>query len=215
MRLRMTIVLASALAAPAALAQSDVDTTNKYAWTENAGFLNWRDAGNPVASQGVTFLGDHLAGWVWGENIGWLHVGAGGGPYSNASGVDYGVNVNAGTGELSGYAWGENVGWINFGTTPTIGPDGARIDLGADRFRGYAWGENIGWVNLDDAAVFVGITASGSGPDLNGDGTVDGADLGLLLGAWGPCPGSPCPADLNGDGTVDGADLGLLLGAWG
>lgn len=25
----------------------------------------------------------------------------------------------------------------------------------------------------------------------------------------------PCPADLNHDGTVDGADLGLLLGAWG
>jgi hypothetical protein len=49
--------------------------------------------------------------------------------------------------------------------------------------------------------------------DLTGDGVVDGADLGLLLGAWGPCPG--CPADFNGDGAVDGADLGLLLGAWG
>jgi Subtilase family len=46
--------------------------------------------------------------------------------------------------------------------------------------------------------------------DLNGDGVVDGADLGLLLGAWGT-PG----ADLNNDGTTDGADLGLLLGAWG
>ena len=48
--------------------------------------------------------------------------------------------------------------------------------------------------------------------DLNGDTIVDGADLGLLLGAWGNGPG---PADLNGDGNVDGADLGLLLGAWG
>jgi hypothetical protein len=27
--------------------------------------------------------------------------------------------------------------------------------------------------------------------------------------------GSTCPADLNGDGVVDGADLGILLGAWG
>jgi len=26
---------------------------------------------------------------------------------------------------------------------------------------------------------------------------------------------APCPADLNGDGVVDGADLGMLLGAWG
>jgi hypothetical protein len=40
----------------------------------------------------------------------------------------------------------------------------------------------------------------------------DGADLGLLLGAWG---GEAQPADLNVDGTIDGADLGLLLGAWG
>lgn len=48
--------------------------------------------------------------------------------------------------------------------------------------------------------------------DLNGDGVVNGADLGLLLGAWGSCPG--CPADLNGDGIVDGADLGILLSTW-
>ncbi len=53
----------------------------------------------------------------------------------------------------------------------------------------------------------------GSGPmgDLNGDGVVDGADLGALLQNWG---GSGT-GDLNGDGIVDGADLGLLLQNWG
>jgi hypothetical protein len=50
--------------------------------------------------------------------------------------------------------------------------------------------------------------------DLNQDHIVNGADLGLLLGAWGTCP-SPCTADLNNNGIVDGADLGLMLGAWG
>ena len=49
--------------------------------------------------------------------------------------------------------------------------------------------------------------------DLDGDGCVDGLDLGLLLGSWGPCVG--CIADLNGDGKVDGGDLGALLAAWG
>jgi hypothetical protein len=48
--------------------------------------------------------------------------------------------------------------------------------------------------------------------DVNGDEIVNGADLGLLLGAWGPANGSPF--DLNHDGVVDGADLGLLLGCW-
>jgi hypothetical protein len=47
--------------------------------------------------------------------------------------------------------------------------------------------------------------------DLNGDNRVDGADLGLLLGAWGT--NQPC-SDLDRDGVVNGADLGLLLGNW-
>jgi len=38
--------------------------------------------------------------------------------------------------------------------------------------------------------------------DLNGDGIVDGADLGLLLAGWGTAD-----ADLNGDGSVDLTDL--------
>ncbi|MCA9285990.1 MAG: hypothetical protein KDA22_12275 [Phycisphaerales bacterium] len=57
--------------------------------------------------------------------------------------------------------------------------------------------------------------------DLNQDGFVNGADLGLLLASWSQFPGEPgcggdlcCPADLNGDGFVDGSDLGLLLGNW-
>lgn len=54
--------------------------------------------------------------------------------------------------------------------------------------------------------------------DLNGDGVVGPADLGILLGAWGNpgCSGArPCAADLNSDGVVGPADLGILLGNWG
>lgn len=48
--------------------------------------------------------------------------------------------------------------------------------------------------------------------DLDGDDAVAGADLAILLGAWGTCRG--CAADLDGDGVVDGADLATLLGGW-
>jgi hypothetical protein len=48
--------------------------------------------------------------------------------------------------------------------------------------------------------------------DFNGDGVVNGDDLGTLLANWGAC--ASCPADLNGDGFVDGNDLGQLLGLW-
>jgi streptogramin lyase len=46
--------------------------------------------------------------------------------------------------------------------------------------------------------------------DLNADGVVDGADLGMLLGQWN----GPGTGDLDHNGVVDGADLGALLGAW-
>ncbi len=47
--------------------------------------------------------------------------------------------------------------------------------------------------------------------DLNGDGKVDGGDLGLLLANWG----RPGKTDLNGDGTTDGADQAILMAQWG
>jgi hypothetical protein len=47
--------------------------------------------------------------------------------------------------------------------------------------------------------------------DLNGDGIVNGADLGSLLSGWG----QPGPTDLNGNGITEGADLGMMLADWG
>jgi len=49
------------------------------------------------------------------------------------------------------------------------------------------------------------------GPDLDGNGVVDGSDLAILLGSWGGT-GS---ADLDGNGVVDGGDLAQMLGSWG
>ncbi|MBM4008485.1 MAG: hypothetical protein FJ285_02725 [Planctomycetes bacterium] len=46
--------------------------------------------------------------------------------------------------------------------------------------------------------------------DLNNDGTVNGADLALLLGNWG----NPGTGDIDSSGVVDGADLAALLSAW-
>ncbi|MCH2144444.1 MAG: hypothetical protein MK082_04775, partial [Phycisphaerales bacterium] len=53
--------------------------------------------------------------------------------------------------------------------------------------------------------------------DLDGNGMVDGPDLSILLGAWGPCDDAQfgCPEDLTWDGVVDGADLAFMLSRWG
>ncbi|MCE2881094.1 MAG: hypothetical protein LW636_01850 [Planctomycetaceae bacterium] len=69
----------------------------------------------------------------------------------------------------------------------------------------------------DGAGASLGLavtfTESSNPADLDGNGTVDAADLATLLAAWGACTG--CPADLDGNGTVDAADLAMLLAAWG
>lgn len=47
--------------------------------------------------------------------------------------------------------------------------------------------------------------------DFNGDGQVNGPDIGFFLTQWGQ-PGGP--ADLNGDGIVNGSDAGILFSCW-
>jgi hypothetical protein len=46
--------------------------------------------------------------------------------------------------------------------------------------------------------------------DLDANGSIDSADLGILLSGW-----DTPTADLNGDLMTDSADLGILLSAWG
>ncbi len=71
--------------------------------------------------------------------------------------------------------------------------------------------EILAQIDLSNTTLSGILESTGGCPeDMNGDGTVNGADLGLLLAAWGTDGG-----DFNGDGTTNGADLGLLLAAWG
>jgi hypothetical protein len=69
-----------------------------------------------------------------------------------------------------------------------------------------------------DSPVGVGMGpvhgASGPYGDLNYDGCVDQADLGLFLADW-DCEGDSCIGDIDHDGDTDQADLGLLLAYWG
>jgi hypothetical protein len=46
--------------------------------------------------------------------------------------------------------------------------------------------------------------------DLNGDGSINGGDLAVLLNNWG----GTGAGDIDGNGTVDGGDLARILSAW-
>jgi hypothetical protein len=51
--------------------------------------------------------------------------------------------------------------------------------------------------------------------DVTNGGTVDAADLSILLAAWGTNGQGEFDTDLDGNGLVDGGDLALVLGGWG
>ena len=73
----------------------------------------------------------------------------------------------------------------------------ARMDTGSSSRGGIAW-----WIPEAE---------EGLPGDLNGDGVVNGADVGLLLADWAS---SGSAADLDNDGVVGGGDIGLLLSYW-
>ena len=209
----LTTLAALALSTPALAQARDVLDAAKHAWGENIGWLNFRDAGSPPASEGLVVLADHLGGWIWGENVGWISLGAStnsiDGPYTNTTGPTHGVNLNPATGALTGYAWAENIGWINFGGGALATPaQPARIDFAERRLRGYAWAENAGWINLDDPDAFIGLRCPA---DYDGNSFVNGDDFDAFMAAF--IPGSPA-ADVDHNTCVNGDDYDAFMAAF-
>ncbi|MCW5766356.1 MAG: hypothetical protein KIT68_10320 [Phycisphaeraceae bacterium] len=222
-----------------ALAQnSNVLPSAKFAWGENVGFLNFRDAGSPAASQGAVVAQYILRGFVWGENIGWINLGNGAPAnnvqYSNAMvgpTLDFGVNRNPANGNLSGFAWSENCGWINFSGGALATPaQPARFNSATGRLEGYAWAENLGWINLNAVdpangkavAVAFGcssadIATEGSSDLATGpDGFITGTDFDAFILAFFTAYQSPVTgallADIATSGTAAAVPDGFLTG---
>lgn len=99
-----------------------------------------------------------------------------------------GVDVSSGPGYV------ENVTTLSIGTHTIVA-----LFMGSEN---YSASSEIHWLKV----------ASPYRWDINGDGTVDDVDLGLLLLHYGEKTSPPYPDwDLNEDGEVDDVDLGYLL----
>ncbi|MFM7797622.1 MAG: hypothetical protein ACKPBA_01395, partial [Planctomycetota bacterium] len=98
-------------------------------------------------------------------------------------------------------------------TTYTLVPAGMARRLGIDRDGDNALdGDEIAaGTDPADPSSFPGACPWDIAPFGARDGMVNGADLGLVLSAWG----LPGITDMNGDGVTNGADLGELLAHWG
>jgi hypothetical protein len=126
------------------------------------------------------------------------------GDTSGGDGVTYILYFNGGIEQTANIAFNDTTG-VTFTQNFTVVP-GDTID--------FAVSAGPARASAFDSTTYTAVVVVPPGlfGDINVDCAVDGADLGLLLAAWGPCAG--CPEDLNGDGEVDGADLGLLLASW-
>ena len=117
-------VLVLGSAAPALAASGTIDATNKYAFSNIGGWINF----SPTKST-VTVTDSALTGYAWSANDGWI----------NLSPTLGGVK-NDGKGILSGYAWDPSAGWVSF--------TGVTIDTTTGKFSGKATGDTI------DGAVY-------------------------------------------------------------
>ena len=143
---------------------------------------------------------------------------------NGGAGDDVVVVFNFSTNPISNYRIGlpRNGLWrcIFNGDWPGYGSDYANHPCFDTEGNGVAW-DGLGQSGLISlgaysCAIFTQGTCTyppppGDPADLDGSGTVDGGDLGILLGNWG---GSGV-GDIDGSGLIDGSDLGMLLSAWG
>ena len=139
----------------------------------------------------------------------WYRNDAGASPGEDSMLVEFSTDDGASWSLLteiseSATSWRSYEGIIETSSSPTTLVRFVASDFGAG---------SVVEAGIDDFSISVRACGETSCPgDFNGDGLVDGADLGLLLVAWNTDDPN---ADLNGNGSVDGADLGLLLAAWG
>ena len=109
--------------------------------------------------------------------------------------------------------------WIRqFGTSAddvALAPatDGAGGVMVAGQTGGSLGGPNAG----GNDAFLARFSVTACPADLNNDGVIDLADLGILLADFGCTAGPPpaCPGDIDNDGDTDLADLGILLANFG
>ncbi|MDR3458869.1 MAG: thrombospondin type 3 repeat-containing protein [Verrucomicrobiae bacterium] len=175
-------------------AGTTIDTTNRYAYAAN---LGWVD-GVANTNNGVV-IGEYVcSGNLYSANVGWINLGSGAPAnqiqYQNNAANDYGVNLD-GLGNLRGYAYGANIGWVNFENTGA-----PKVDLFTGKFSGSAWSANCGWISLSNAVAVVQTDAIQKGALAP-----DGLPIAWLLQNFGTTNVN-ANADADGDGVSNGQE---------
>jgi hypothetical protein len=179
---------------------STINTTNKFSYGANIGWMDWRGDTNNGA-----VIGEYICtGFIYAANVGWISLGGGtpanGIRYQNNSAIDFGVNHD-GLGNLRGYAYGANIGWITFTNRDATGTfyEGPKIDLITGKMSGFLWSANCGWISLSNVFALVRTDTIQPGIDTDGDGIPDAWEL----EKFGSLTVANALSDHDGDGFKD------------
>jgi hypothetical protein len=201
---RLIIFLAAAAASIFSIQDSASGTTfgagDQHSWGGNVGWLGWAAGGTQGAA-----IGEYVcSGYLYGANIGWIHLGGGASAipgaayYANTSATNYGVNAFESSeplrADLRGFAYGANVGWIAFDSSGK-----PQVNLTTGAITGYAWGGNIGWINLGQLGFSLITQRIEPGADTDGDGLPDAWEL-LYAGSLAAMDAT---TDSSGNGMLD------------
>ncbi len=192
------VMLTAPLQVLASETNGTINATNKYAWSNQAGWVNFG-----ATNGGIAITDSGITGYAWNANYGWI----------NMAPTNGGVTVAA-SGTLSGYAWGAGLGWVNF--------SGVSINS-SGRFIGQASGVIIGTLTFDCINCnvttdyrpidFRSISSSGSGSSSSGSAGSSSGE-----GGSSTVPGTGRSDNVDGDsdpssprsGAVTDTQFGFL-----
>lgn len=154
-----------------------IDTTNKWAWSDTAGWIDFHGPGN-----GVNVKDDGLKnyGFFYSNSDSYIALDCQTTPNGNiCSSVNFYVS-NDSNGNLAGWAWNDAYGWISFCGNPGGGstyngstwvcPAGPTYQVTIDAegdFHGWAWNDVIGWISFNCNNSGIGNTCSASNYKVN------------------------------------------------
>ncbi|MCL5016248.1 MAG: hypothetical protein M1312_01380 [Patescibacteria group bacterium] len=138
-----------------ALAATNIDATNHWAWNDNIGWVDFYSTGN------VNVSGTGISGYA-SSTMGDVALDCNTSPNGYICNNSNFQVVNDGNGNLAGWAWNDNIGWISFcgnnsgGSTwngsTWICPASSTYEVTIDsygNFQGWAWNDNIGWLSFN------------------------------------------------------------------
>ncbi len=181
-------------------AESTINSTNRFAYAANLGWMDWRADGANGARIGEFIC----SGYLYAANAGWINWGSGapanGVRYQNNSAADFGVNRDE-LGNLRGLAWGANLGWMIFTNRDATGGafEGPKVDLRTGRLTGLVYSANAGWISLSNSMAFLQSDSIAPGADTDGDGLPDAWELSNSANLTE----MNATSDTDGDGATD------------